>query len=336
MPLKLHQYIDRGTGTVRTEPLFHDRLVDMIYGPGRERMPRLFNALVSPRGSRLLGFVNFDSLLGARLTRARRFAEMMGLDLAECLEPTAALDTPRKIFERRIRYWETRPMPCDPRAVVSPADARMLVGSFNRAAGLFLKEKFFTLEELLGRDRSLWRAAFEGGDYAVFRLTPDKYHYNHTPVAGRVADVYTIDGSCHSCNPGAVMRLAGAYAKNRRMVTVIDTDVEGGTGVGTVAMIEIAALMIGDIHPCYSARRYDRPHPLEKGMRVEKGRPKSLFRPGSSVDVLLFEPARVAFSADIVANLHHPEAVSRFSEGFGRPLVETDVRVRSEIGRRCP
>ena len=65
--------------------------------------------------------------------------------------------------------------------------------------------KFFTFEELLSRDKGEWLRAFEGGDFAVFRLTPEKYHYNHTPVAGRVVDFYAIDGAYHSCNPGAVM-----------------------------------------------------------------------------------------------------------------------------------
>jgi phosphatidylserine decarboxylase len=68
-------------------------------------------------------------------------------------------------------------------------------------------------------------------------------------------------------------------------------------------------------------------------MWLDKGQPKSLFRPGSSVDALIFQAGRVAFAADILSNLHHPAARSRYSQHFGRPLVETDVKVRSEIGR---
>jgi phosphatidylserine decarboxylase len=67
---------------------------------------------------------------------------------------------------------------------------------------------------------------------------------------------------------------------------------------------------------------------------LAKGQPKSLFRPGSSVDVLIFQKGRVAFSEDIVSNLRHQHALSRFSQGFGKPLVETEVKVRSKIGKR--
>ena len=195
----------------------------------------------------------------------RRFLRECGVDLAECLDPPESLDTARKVFERRIRYWECRPLPADPAAVVSPADARVIVGSFAETDALYLKEKFFSFAELLGEDQAGWQAVFAGGDFAVFRLTPDKYHYNHIPVAGEVVDIYELDGTFHSCNPQAVVTLATPYSKNRRVVTVIDTDVAGGSRVGRVAMIEVVALMIGEVVQCYSDTRYDAPQPLHPG-----------------------------------------------------------------------
>jgi phosphatidylserine decarboxylase len=101
-----------------------------------------------------------------------------------------------------------------------------------------------------------------------------------------------------------------------------------------VAMIEIVAMMIGDIVQCYSTRAYDDPLDLSSGMFVERGCPKSLYRPGSSVDVLIFQKNRVVFSADILANMRRRDVASRYTLHFRSPLVETDVRVRSEIGRK--
>jgi phosphatidylserine decarboxylase len=222
-------------------------------------------------------------------------------------------------------------MPDDPGAAVSPADSRVLIGSFRESSMLFLKEKFFEFEEFLGRDKKEWLRAFSGGDFAIFRLTPDKYHYNHMPVAGRVADFYEIAGGYHSCNPGAVVQVVTPYSKNKRVVTIIDTDVPGGTGVGLVAMIEVVAMMIGDIVQCYSAERYDDPLPVKAGMFLGKGAPKSLYRPGSSTDVLIFQEERVNFAEDLVGNMSSTKAGSRFSQGFGKPLVETDIKLRSFI-----
>jgi phosphatidylserine decarboxylase len=168
-------------------------------------------------------------------------------------------------------------------------------------------------------------------DFTDFRLTPEKYHYNHTPVAGRVVDFYEIDGEYHACNPGAVVAMITPYSKNKRVVTIIDTDVHGGTRVGMVAMIEIVALMIGRIAQCYSEEGYESPQDVRPGMFVKKGAAKSLYSPGSSTDVLIFQKGRVRFGEDLIQNMLHPSIESRFSRGFGIPLAETDVKVRSLI-----
>jgi len=329
-----HQYIDRHTAQVRTETLYGDRLVNAIYSTSREHMPSLFRALTSARASSLLGFLNYDLFLGERLTGARRLLQTLGIDLSECCDPPEHLNTPRRVFERRIRYWDCRPLPADAHTVVSPADAKILPGALSDGALFFIKEKFFHLHELLGADKSHWHQRFSDGEVAIFRLTPEKYHYNHVPVSGLVRDIYPIDGCYHSCNPGAVVQAVTPYSKNKRVVTVIDTDVAGGTGVGLVAMIEVVALMIGDIVQCYSRQRYDTPQSISAGMFLERGQPKSLYRPGSSVDVLLFERNRVHFAPDLVANARHASAQSRYSQSFGQPLVETDVWVRSAIATR--
>jgi phosphatidylserine decarboxylase len=118
------------------------------------------------------------------------------------------------------------------------------------------------------------------------------------------------------------------------VVTVINTDVSGGTGVGWVAMIEVVALMVGDIVQRYSRSEYKDPQPVEIGMFLQRGYPKSLFRPGSSTTVLLFQKDRVEFSQDLIRNLYRTDVESRYSEGLGRPVVETDIKVRSTIGHR--
>jgi phosphatidylserine decarboxylase len=307
--------------------------VSFLYADLWENGPALYSLLTASWTSRLLGFLNYDSLLGSKAGGIRAFLERSGADLRECLEAPERLDTARKLFERQIRYWDCRPMPDEPDVAVCPADARILVGSLCDLSSLYLKDKFFDMEELLGRDRRSWCRAFEAGDIAILRLTPEKYHYTHVPAAGRVADVYEIPGRCHSCNPGAVVAVVTPHSKNRRVVTILDTDVPSGSGLGLVAMIEVAALMVGDIVQRYSAERYLEPQPVRRDMFLRRGAPKSLFRPGGSTVVLFFEPGRIAFSEDIVANMLRTDVESRFSRGFGRPLVETDVMVRSPLAK---
>ncbi|MFP4477686.1 MAG: phosphatidylserine decarboxylase [Desulfatibacillaceae bacterium] len=329
-----HQFIHRPTGQVCTEAFVGDRTIMALYSTARERAPWLYRAAISKRMSAALGFFMYDRPVAGGAAGIRRLAANLGIDLSECLDPPQRFRSARDLFERKIRYWDTRPMPGDRGAVVSPADARVLAGSLRESSHLYLKESLFAFDELLGRDKPQWLEAFSGGDYAVFRLTPDKYHYNHAPVAGTVEDIYELDGCYHSCNPGALIGEATPASKNRRVVTVIDTDVYGGTGVGLVAMIEVVAMMIGKVSQCYSDERYDSPREVRPGMLMKKGAPKSLYRPGSSTDVLLFQKDRVRFSDDIATNARRQDVRTRFSILFGRPVVETEVRVREEIALR--
>jgi phosphatidylserine decarboxylase len=329
-----HQYIERESGRIVTEKLYGDRMINFLYNHARENAAAFFKALTSSRGSRLLGFLNYDLPYVLGMRNSGHIVQALDIDLDECVDRLEKLNSPRKIFERKINYWENRPMPDDPDAVVSPADSKMLVGSFENESRLFLKEKFFHFEELIGPEKKKWLQAFSKGSYAIFRLTPEKYHYNHVPVSGKVVDIYELGSTYHSCNPGAVIAEATPYSKNKRVVTVIDTQVPGGTCVGLVAMIEIVALMIGNILQCYSQSRYQNPQNITPGLFLEKGQPKSLYRPGSSLDVLIFEKDAITFCDDIVSNMHHPYVKTRFSKEFGRPVVETDVKVRSHIATR--
>src|SRR5690349_15613873 len=133
-----HQYIDRRTGEVMTEQLFGDPIVRAIYSDLREKTPVLYRIVTGKRMSRLLGFLNYDFALTATLSGSRRFMQSVGIDYKECVDSPAELNTPRKFFERKIRYWECRPMPDNSSNIVSPADSRVLVGSFNETNNLFI------------------------------------------------------------------------------------------------------------------------------------------------------------------------------------------------------
>jgi len=324
-----HEYIIRDTGEIARERLVGDRTVRALYSPKLENAAWLSKLASSRKVSELLGYLNYDNRLSSRVSGMKRFLAKSGIDFSELLDHPASLDTARKVFERKIRYWEYRPLPKAGRCLVCPADSRVAVGSMASTSKLLIKEKFFAFPELLGGPRVRWTTKFRDGDFAIFRLTPEKYHYTHVPVAGTVTDFYAVDGRYHSCNPNATARLITPHSKNKRVVTLIDTDGENGSGVGLVAMIEVVALMIGQIEQRYSDERYDSPRRLEKRMSLQLGAPKALFRPGSSTVVLLFQRDRIRFAEDLVRNQQRSEVRSRYSKAFGQSLVETDVAVRS-------
>lgn len=330
--MEMHQYIARESNEIHTEKLIGDRSIAFLYNTLREHSPSMFNALTSRRMSSLLGYLHFDLLAEHRTRSGMQLLRKMQANWEECVEPPGHFTSPRKVFERQIKYWQYRPMDPSPTAIVSPADAKILLGSLLETPDLYIKEKFFSAKELLGA-HTRWYPFFHDGDFAILRLTPDKYHYNHFPVTGRVADIYEIGGSYHSCNPNAIIATASIHAKNRRIVTIIDTDVDGGANIGMVGMVEVVALMIGDIVQCYSSSRYDDPRPVTRGMLVTKGSPKSLYRPGSSTDILLFARDSITFSDDLQKNARRADVYSRFSPSREHPMVETDIKLRSTIAR---
>jgi len=328
----LHQYIERETGRVITERLYGDKIVKLLYSPKNENQNLIFKALTSPRFSKLLAFINYDSKIGNTIAGGKKFLKKMNINLDECLDPPSSLNTPRKIFERKIKYNEYRQMNNDPYEVVSPSDSRLLIGSTDENSYFFLKEKFFNYNEMIAKEH--WINTFKDGENALFRLTPDKYHYNHCPVSGIVEDFYEINGLYHSCNPQAVISVITPYSKNKRIVTIINTDVDGGTGIGYVAMVEVVALMIGEIVQCYSDEAYNKPQKIKNGLFLKKRQPKSIFRPGSSTVVIFFQKGRMSFYNDLIDNQKRTDIRSRYSLGFGMQIVETDVKIRSGIGRK--
>jgi len=324
-----HQYIDRRTRQVCNERLYGDLFVRALYSSSIERPNLVTSAASSQLTSNMLSMLSYNTLMAGKWTGLFKFVRECGIDLTECVDALETLDTAKKVFERQIRFWDFRPMPDDPSSAVCPVDARVIIGSLRETSSVFIKEKFFDFEELLGADRANWLEAFANGDFAIFRLTPEKYHYVHVPAAGKVLDFYEIDGRYHSCNPQVTVSLMTPYSKNRRVVTIVQTDSAGGSHIGLVAIIEVVALMVGRVVQRYSDDRYELPRPILPDLFLKRGQPKSLFLPGSSTVILLFQEGRVEFAADLIANRFRHDVTSRFSLGFNQSIVETDVAVRS-------
>ncbi|MCX8084593.1 MAG: phosphatidylserine decarboxylase [Calditerrivibrio sp.] len=324
--MRRHCFIDRRSGKMIEEKPLGDKLIHFLYSSVREKAPFIFNLAISKHTTKLLKYIKYNKSLTNN--EFLEYCNSLNIDTSELYE-VEKIKTIEDLFMRKIRYWETRPMDEDINIIVSPADSKMVVGSLYDDPLLLLKNKFFTIEELLYKIE--WIKTFADADYAIFRLTPDEYHYNHLPVSGVVLDHYELDGVYHSCNPEATVAVYTPLSKNRRVVTIIDTDVPNGSGVGIVAFIEVVAMMIGQICQAYSEVKYDDPKPLTTGQFVKKGQPKSVYKPGSSTDLVLFEKGRVTFDEDILLQTRRSDVDSRYSMGFKQPLVEVRVRVRERI-----
>jgi phosphatidylserine decarboxylase len=325
----LHHYIDSNDGQAVAESLLADRIIRFLYNTARESPTALQRIASSQRLTGALATWEFDRALLRPQATITRTAQRLAIDLSEAFDDVSHWTRLRELFERRIRYWQLRPLPAAVPAIVSPADGKLLHFGHAHDAMLSIKEKFISVKQLLARKP--WSDVFTASSGIVVRLTPDVYHYVHSPVSGRVIDVYDIEGQFHSCNPAALVSFDAPYVWNRRRVVVVDTDVNGGSNVGRVAIVAVAAMMIGRIEDCYCDTRYDNPRDLVVGMRLRIGAPMMMFRPGSSTVIALWSRERAAVDARLLQLSSRRDVPGRFSEWLLMPWNEIAVRVRSAV-----
>ena len=126
---------------------------------------------------------------------------------------------------------------------------------------------------------------FIKGALAIVRLCPADYHRYHFPCAGDITEHRCIAGALHSVNPLALGSGPDVFGENKRSYTLIDTG-----HAGTMGFMEVGAFGVSGI-----VNRRCSGH-------VEKMDEKGYFKFGGSTVVLVFEPGRIRFCEDLVAN----------------------------------
>ncbi len=280
---------DRATGTTYEEKQFGDSALRVLY---RSRLGRFLRPLATNR------FASELAALPRRLPWSRRdqaaFCETYGVDLAQFVVPEGGFSSFAEFF---VRDWApgARPIDPDPRALVSPADGKVLLVPID-GRRLTLKGVEYDVADLLGESHVADR--FRGGTAVVVRLTVDDAHRYCYPASGR-----TIRGAARRSRLDTVGPGGGStpfMASNSRTWDLLDTD-----PFGRLVQVEIGALLVGRIVDEHRAS-------------FQAGDEKGRFELGGSTIVLLVRAGAVQFDADLV-------------EWSGRG-IETRVRARERIG----
>lgn len=173
-------------------------------------------------------------------------------------------------FTRKIKPGR-RPVDMDDKALVSPADSKLLVYKIDDSTKLFIKGRDYTVSEILGDASEA--DAFRGGYALVFRLCVNDYHRYCYTDSGRVINSRTIKGKLHTVSP--VSEDHRIFKENSREVYILNTD-----HFGTMAYITVGAMLVGKI--------------VDGGDKVfEKGQEKGYFEPGGSTVIILVNNIRI-------------------------------------------
>ncbi|KAK2741126.1 hypothetical protein FQN57_005727 [Myotisia sp. PD_48] len=226
------------------------------------------------------------------------------LDMSEVLLPIDQFKSFNEFFYRALKP-DARPCsaPDNPNIIVSPADCRSVVfDRIDEAMKIWVKGREFSVERLLGKAYPEDAKRYKNGALGVFRLAPQDYHRFHIPVDGVMGTPKVIEGEYYTVNPMAVRSALDVYGENVRVVLPIDS-----VAHGRVMVICVGAMMVGSTVIT-----------RQGGEKVARAEELGYFKFGGSTLLVLFEPGRMNFDTDLVAN----------SNG----ALETLVRVGMSIG----
>lgn len=215
--------------------------------------------------------------------RVLPFISKYGVDVDEFVRSPFDFKTFNEFFFRALKP-EARPIAPGDDVAVFPADARHLAfQDIQAAAGFYVKGSKFSMAELFGSDPIAEK--FAHGSMVISRLCPTDYHRFHFPSAGMPGEPRLINGWLYSVSPVALRRRLRYLIENKRVVTLLETP-----RFGTVAIIEVGATNVGSIQQSFIP-----------GRAVQKGEEKGLFAFGGSCVITVFQPGKIRFDADVVA-----------------------------------
>jgi phosphatidylserine decarboxylase len=220
------------------------------------------------------------------------FASLYGIDPSEAEKELTAYESFNDFFTRRLRC-DARQSPADERVALCPSDSTVVqAGRVEHDSLLQAKGLTYSLGELLGAEQRA--RPFRDGKYVTLYLRPRDYHRVHSPVGGRIEEVWHIPGERFPVVPAAVREIPGLYSQNERVVILIDTP-----ALGRVAVVMVAALGVGNMTLHWTAEPVRAISPAGRATRLKDleghsilaGGELGAFNLGSTV-VLVFEPDR--------------------------------------------
>ena len=274
MPLPRSEttYIHRETGALRTERVYGERALRLLYETWWGRV--LLQGFVTREWfSHLSGWLKRSPISQREIPS---FILHYGIDETESEFPASAYHSLDEFFTRKLKP-ETRPIDRTPLHLVAPAEGRVLAFAELPGGRLDVKGCTVDIGELVGGLHG-----FKPGAGFVIRLAPCDYHRFHFPADGQASSPVRVGRGLHSVHPIALASGAPSF-RNKRVVSMLS-----GTDFGRLLQVEVGALTVGSIVQIYS-----------RGA-VKRGQEKGYFRFGGSTVILLTEPGRVVPDKDLL------------------------------------
>ncbi|MFM7376975.1 MAG: archaetidylserine decarboxylase [Erythrobacter sp.] len=247
--------------------------------------------------SRFAGSIAASETPWLRDTLIRRFVSAYGVNLAEAARGIGEFESFNDFFTRELKPG-ARPLADAQKFILSPADGAVSqLGPVSGGRIIQAKGRDYSVAEILGCGAEE-AARFEGGSFITIYLSPKDYHRLHMPAAGTLAATTYIPGDLYSVNTATAAGLDRLFARNERLSCRFDGP------DGHFASIMVGAMIVAGIDTVWPNQfRTHASAPVHEdfalqGRNFAAGDEMGRFYLGSTV-VLLFEPGRVAWRADL-------------------------------------
>ncbi|MGL4368239.1 MAG: archaetidylserine decarboxylase [Spirochaetota bacterium] len=229
-----------------------------------------------PLGGKILGYI------------IQRYSAAYGVKTEEIIPVEGGFRTFDQFFTRRVKPGTHR-IDQDPRAVVSPVDAR--IDQFGEITGTRImqaKDIDYLVSELIPAPI---HHTFLDGTFVTLYLSPGDYHRIHSPMDGFVNGFLHVPGTLFPVMEFAVNGINGLFSINERLVTYLRNE------KGYCAVCKIGAMNVGRISASYSGvvtnrhafrKKREVIFPQDFRPQIRKGDELGIFHLGSTV-VLLFQ-----------------------------------------------
>lgn len=215
----------------------------------------------------------------------KRFIRYYHIDMNLAVFPEVCHYSSFNQFFTRALKPSTRPIA--ETGIISPVDGQISqLGQLQEGLLLQAKSHWFQLEELVGKHPRM-TLLFKQGLFCTLYLSPRDYHRIHMPITGRLTDMIYIPGRLFSVNQTTTHVVPNLFARNERLICLFETP------AGTMALILIGALFVGNLETVWTGPLLPSPHPRywsyapENAPILVRGAEMGRFNMGSTVIILL-------------------------------------------------
>lgn len=248
-----------------TEKSSESKLLKFLYHtvPGRVVLKLLTSPIISK-----IGGAYMDCALSK--IHIKGFIKNNGINMNEYEK--AEYKSFNECFTRKI-LPQKRPVCMDENAFISPCDARLSAYHIDENSVFNIKNSIYKVSDLIMG--SVCAPDYKDGVCLVFRLCVDDYHRYGNIDEGEIIENKAVGGRLHTVRPIAVNKYP-VFTQNSREYSIIKTE-----NFGTIAQIEVGAMMIGKIKNHQTSGK------------VHRGTEKGMFLYGGSTIVVLLEKDKV-------------------------------------------